>query len=64
MPLARAVVSDEVAGRTLMKMQINSTVARQIVDACLDFAKNAAGAVPAPTRSSCWRRPATSWTRT
>src|SRR2546427_6375362 len=39
MPLARAVVSDEVAGRTLMKMQINATVARQLVDACLDFAK-------------------------
>jgi uncharacterized protein GlcG (DUF336 family) len=39
MPLSRAVVSDEVAGRTLMKMQINSTVARQLVDACLDFAK-------------------------
>src|SRR3954466_15171370 len=42
MPLARAVVSDEVAGRTLMKMQINSTVARQLVDACLDFAKTQA----------------------
>ncbi len=39
MPLARAVVSDDVAGRTLMKMQINATVARQLVDACLDFAK-------------------------
>ena len=39
MPLARAVVSDEVAGHTLMKMQINATVARQLVDACLDFAK-------------------------
>jgi uncharacterized protein GlcG (DUF336 family) len=39
MPLARAVVTDEVAGRTLMKMQINATVARQLVDACLDFAK-------------------------
>src|SRR5512132_537806 len=39
MPLARAVVSDEVAGRTLMTMQINATVARQLVDACLDFAK-------------------------
>lgn len=39
MPLSRAVVSDEVAGRTLMKMQINATVARQLVDACLDFAK-------------------------
>ena len=39
MPLAKAVVSDEVAGKTLMKMQINATVARQLVDACLDFAK-------------------------
>ena len=39
MPLSRAVVSDEVAGHTLMKMQINATVARQLVDACLDFAK-------------------------
>src|SRR5436190_22940419 len=42
MPLARAVVSDEVAGRTLMKMQINATVARRLVDACLDFAKTQA----------------------
>jgi uncharacterized protein GlcG (DUF336 family) len=42
MPLSRAVVSDEVAGRTLMKMQINATVARQLVDACLDFAKTQA----------------------
>ena len=40
MPLSRAVVSDEVAGRTLMKMQINATIARQLVDACLDFAKS------------------------
>ena len=39
MPLAKAVVSDDVAGKTLMKMQINSTVARQLVDACLDFAR-------------------------
>src|SRR6185436_18588137 len=39
MPLAKAVVSDQVAGRTLMKMQINSTVARQLVDACLEFAR-------------------------
>src|SRR5882672_8205436 len=39
MPLSRAVVSDDVAGKTLMKMQINSTVARQLVDACLDFAR-------------------------
>ena len=43
MPLAKAVVSDEVAGRTLMKMQINATVARQIVDACLDFARTQPG---------------------
>ena len=43
MPLARAVVSDEVAGRTLMKMQINATVARQLVDACLEFARNQQG---------------------
>ena len=40
MPLAKAVVTDEVASKTLMKMQINSTVARQLVDACLDFAKS------------------------
>ena len=39
MPLARAVVSDQAAQRTLMKMQISSTVARQIVDACLEFAR-------------------------
>src|SRR5258705_4198889 len=39
MTLAKAVVSDDVAGKTLMKMQINSTVARQLVDACLDFAR-------------------------
>ena len=39
MSLAKAVVSDDVAGKTLMKMQINSTVARQLVDACLDFAR-------------------------
>jgi uncharacterized protein GlcG (DUF336 family) len=43
MPLARAVVSDEVAGKTLMKMQINATVARQLVDACLEFARNQQG---------------------
>jgi len=39
MPLAKAIVSDEVAKVTLMKMQINATVARQIVDACLEFAR-------------------------
>ncbi len=39
MPLAKAIVSDEVAKRTLMKMQINATVARQLVDACLEYAR-------------------------
>ena len=39
MPLAKAIVSDEVAKTTLMKMQINATVARQIVDVCLEFAR-------------------------
>ncbi|MSO83103.1 MAG: heme-binding protein [Acidobacteria bacterium] len=43
MPLEKAVVSNDVAGRTLMKMQINATVARQVVDACLDFARNQQG---------------------
>ena len=43
MPLAKAIVSDEVAGKTLMKMQINSTVARQLVDACLEFARTQPG---------------------
>ena len=43
MPLAKAIVTDDVAQRTLMKMQINATVARQLVDACLDFARNQQG---------------------
>jgi len=43
MPLARAIVSDEVAKNTLMKMQINSNVARQLVDACLEFARTQPG---------------------
>ncbi|OFW01169.1 MAG: hypothetical protein A3I61_07980 [Acidobacteria bacterium RIFCSPLOWO2_02_FULL_68_18] len=43
MPLAVAVVSNEVAARTLFKYQINSTVARQIVDACVEFARNQQG---------------------
>ena len=43
MPLAKAIVSDEVAGKTLMKMQINSAVARQLVDACLEFARTQPG---------------------
>jgi uncharacterized protein GlcG (DUF336 family) len=43
MPLAKAIVSDEVAKTTLMKMQINATVARQLVDACLEFARTQQG---------------------
>lgn len=43
MPLEKAVVSNDVASRTLMKMQVNATVARQLVDACLDFARNQQG---------------------
>ena len=42
-PLDKATVSKEVAQRTLMKKQISSTVARQIVDACLEFARNQQG---------------------
>lgn len=43
LPIDRATVSKEVAQRTLMKNQISATVARQIVDACLDFARNQQG---------------------
>ena len=43
MPLARAIVSDEVAKNTLMKMQVNANVARQLVDACLEFARTQQG---------------------
>ncbi|MBI2189754.1 MAG: heme-binding protein [Acidobacteria bacterium] len=43
MPLAKAVVSNEVAARTLFKYQINATVARQLVDACVEFARNQQG---------------------
>src|SRR5262245_62534595 len=42
-PLDKATVSKEVAQRTLMKNQISSTVARQLVDACVDFARNQQG---------------------
>jgi uncharacterized protein GlcG (DUF336 family) len=41
--LEKATVGAEVAKRTLMKSQISATVARQIVDACLDFARNQQG---------------------
>jgi uncharacterized protein GlcG (DUF336 family) len=43
LPLDKATVSKEVAQRTLMKSQINATVARQIVDACVEFARNQQG---------------------
>ena len=39
MPLSKAIVSDDVAKRTLMKMQINAATARAIVDACVEFAR-------------------------
>jgi uncharacterized protein GlcG (DUF336 family) len=43
LPLDRATVSKEVAQRTLMKNQISASVARQIVDACVDFARSQPG---------------------
>ena len=39
MTLAQATVSDAAAKNTLLKDQINANVARQIVDACRDFAR-------------------------
>ena len=38
-PLSKATVSDQVAQRTLMKNVINSTMARELVNACIDFAR-------------------------
>lgn len=43
MPLDKATVSPEVAKRTLVKSQLTATVARQLVDACLEFARNQQG---------------------
>jgi uncharacterized protein GlcG (DUF336 family) len=43
LPLDKATVTKEVAQRTLMKNQISASIARQIVDACVDFARNQAG---------------------
>jgi uncharacterized protein GlcG (DUF336 family) len=43
MPLARATVGDAIGARTLMKYQISAQIARQIVDACVDFARNQQG---------------------
>jgi uncharacterized protein GlcG (DUF336 family) len=39
MTLDKATVSAETAKRTLVKAQVSATVARQLVDACLDFAR-------------------------
>ena len=38
-PLAKATVSDAVAQRTLVKHQLNSQLARELVNACIDFAR-------------------------
>ena len=38
-PLSKVTVSNDVAKRTLMKMQINADTARAIVDACVDVSK-------------------------
>ena len=43
MPLAKAVVSNDIASRTLFKYQINAQMARQLVDACVDFAMKQQG---------------------
>lgn len=43
MTLDKATVTTDVAKRTLMKTQISAAVARQLVDACLDFARNQQG---------------------
>ena len=41
--LDKATVSAEAAKRTLVKAQVSAVVARQLVDACLDFARNQQG---------------------
>lgn len=43
LPLDKATVSREIARRTLMKDQISATIARQIVDACVQFARSQPG---------------------
>src|SRR5438067_10532265 len=42
-PLAKVTVSNDVAKRTLMKMQINADTARAIVDACLEYGRTQQG---------------------
>ena len=41
--LDKATVSADVAKRTLVKTQVSAAVARQLVDACLEFARNQQG---------------------
>src|SRR6267142_5603484 len=41
-PLSKATVSNEVAKRTLMKMQINAETARAIAESCVEFSKTSA----------------------
>ena len=42
-PLSKVTVSNDVAKRTLMKMQINADTARAIVDACVEFGRTQQG---------------------
>ena len=39
-PLAKVIVSDDIAKRTLMKTQINAATARALVDGCVEFANS------------------------
>jgi len=43
MPLAKAVVSDQAARITLFKYQLSSTLARQLVNACIEFGRTQEG---------------------
>ena len=63
MPLEKAVIPDAIAARTLFKYQLSSNLARQIVDACVEFARKQTRR-PATTPSSSSLRTATSSTPT
>jgi uncharacterized protein GlcG (DUF336 family) len=39
MPIEKAVIPDAIAARTLVKYQLSSALARQIVNACVEFAQ-------------------------
>ena len=45
MPIEKAVIPDAIAARTLVKYQLSSNLARQLVNACVDFARKQ---TPAP----------------